>query len=1074
MASIPWVQVRDVVDAVLDLPPEARSSYLDQACPGPALRPYVESLIHSYEQAGNFLDEPAAIHDAYAPAQQEAGSWKGRRLGSYRIIEQVGEGGMGEVYRAVRADDQYQKQVAIKLVRVGFDSRFTLARLKAERQILANLDHPNITRLLDGGATEDGQPYLVMEYVHGLPLDEYCDRYKLTVTERLQLFRTVCAAVQYAHQKLVIHRDIKPGNILVTEDGIPKLLDFGIAKVFGPETSGAAAVRTLTMVRLLTPEYASPEQLRGGMISTASDVYSLGVVLYELLTGHLPYRPPNRSLEEIARTMTETEPEKPSSAIRWVEEITDSAGKPLKLMPEAVSNTREGSPEKLRRRLAGDLDTIALMALRKEPQRRYPSVEELSEDIRRHLHHMPVRARKDTIIYRTGRFVRRNAPAAIATALLVLVLMAGSGTAIWQAANRRPALTGTSGVVLADFTNNTGDSVFDETLKQALRVQLEQSPLLKVLSDVAVRQELAYMRRSGEARLPKDLAREVCQRTDSRVMVAGSISTLGSQYVIGLEALDCQSGDLLGSEQEDVDRREHILRALSGSATKLRRKLGESLASVQKFNRPLEQATTPSLEALRAFTLGRRIQDEQGSPESIPYYRRSVEVDPNFAEAYAALGTAYNNVNQPALAMESYKRAFALRDRVSERERFYIEAGYHSNVTGDLERANQIYSQWARVYPEEGIAHLDLGFNYASLGQYEKALHEYLQDLRLVPEDAIGYGNLVSCYLALGRLDQAKVAFEQASARKLDGPDLRLPRYYLAFLEGDRRAMDEQVAWAVAKAHDEGPLLSAQADTEAYYGHRDRARDLSKRAVKADSRDDSTDTGGIWRLNAVLRELEFGDPSQAQEAALTALASNPGHNVTLLAALLLARGGDLEKTRKLIDSLEREYPQDTLTQGYWLPAIRGALELARGNAGRGIKFLQPASAYEAGAPPQYLVATMYPVYIRGQLYLKAGQAQQAAAEFQKILDHRGVVLNYPLGALAHVQLARARAMSGDLPAARKAYQDFLGLWKDADADVPVLKRVKAEYARLGRLGEGERSTHRPTIESARRLNIPGS
>jgi eukaryotic-like serine/threonine-protein kinase len=431
MPTIPWERVRDVVDAVLDLPPEARTPYLDQACAEPEVRRYVESLIYSYEQAGGFLDDAAAAKHVEALGETLTEVWQGRRLGAYQVLELIGEGGMGEVYRAVRADDQYQKQVAIKLVRGGFDSRFTLARFKAERQILATLEHPNITRLLDGGATEEGQPFLVMEYVRGLPLDQYCDQHKLNVTARLELFRIVCAAVQFAHQNLVIHRDLKPGNILVTEDGTPKLLDFGIAKIMGPE--GAAVDRTQTMMRLLTPEYASPEQIRGEAISTASDVYALGVVLYELLTGHRLYRFATRSPEEVARTVIETEPEKPSAVIQREEEIIDGAGTTRRLTPEAISEVREGSVERLRRRLSGDVDNIVLTALRKEPQRRYASAEQFSEDIRRHLEGRPVQARTDTFTYRSSKFIKRNAAGVAAATLVAISLIAGLAVSLREA-----------------------------------------------------------------------------------------------------------------------------------------------------------------------------------------------------------------------------------------------------------------------------------------------------------------------------------------------------------------------------------------------------------------------------------------------------------------------------------------------------------------------------------------------------------------------------------------------------------------------------------------------------------------
>jgi len=438
VTTIPWEQVREVVDAVLDLPAEQRSPYLDQACPQSSVRRYVESLVLSYEQAGEFLGEPAiADHaTAFAEGGKEGDSWKGRRVGPYEVSEEIGEGGMGAVYRAKRVDDQYEKQVAIKVVRSGFDTRFALNRFKAERQILANLEHPNIARLLEGGTTEDGQPYFVMEYIQGQPLDQYCDERKLTVTERLELFRKVCGAVQYAHQNLVIHRDIKPGNILVTGEGVPKLLDFGIAKMLTPEAGTVAATQTMTMVRLMTPEYASPEQLLDEPITTASDIYSLGVVLYELLTGQRPYRFGTRKPEEIARVVTKTDPEKPSTAVgRAGNAKQDAPGVPKDkpAVPEVVGRVREGSREKLRRRLTGDLDNIVLMALRKEPQRRYASVEQFSEDIRRHLEGMPVVARTDTFAYRSSKFVKRHAAGVTAGVLVVVSLAVGLAFALREA-----------------------------------------------------------------------------------------------------------------------------------------------------------------------------------------------------------------------------------------------------------------------------------------------------------------------------------------------------------------------------------------------------------------------------------------------------------------------------------------------------------------------------------------------------------------------------------------------------------------------------------------------------------------
>src|SRR5215469_13559654 len=437
-----WSQVCDVINAILDLPPQERCKYLNQACLDPALRRYVDSLVLSYDRAGGFLESPVLVVENLWPATVEGESWLGRRLGPYQIIEEIGHGGMGSVYRAMRVDDQYQKQVAIKVLRGGFDTRFALNRFKAERQILANLEHPNIARLLEGGSTEDGQPYFVMEYIQGQPLDQYCDDHRLTITERLRLFRTVCSAVQSAHQNLVIHRDIKPKNILVNAEGVPKLLDFGIAKILSPEPSISLPIQTMTTVtaslmssrvRLLTPEYASPEQLLNEPITTASDIYSLGVVLYELLTGKRPYRFTTRKLQEVVQVVAETDPEKPSAAVMRVEESPDIRGSSVQRSPETVSSPREGSPEKLRRRLSGDMDNIVLMALRKEPQRRYASVEQFSEDIRRHLDGLPVIARTDTFGYRSGKFLKRHTAGVTTAALVALSLTVGLVFALREA-----------------------------------------------------------------------------------------------------------------------------------------------------------------------------------------------------------------------------------------------------------------------------------------------------------------------------------------------------------------------------------------------------------------------------------------------------------------------------------------------------------------------------------------------------------------------------------------------------------------------------------------------------------------
>lgn len=642
-----------------------------------------------------------------------------------------------------------------------------------------------------------------------------------------------------------------------------------------------------------------------------------------------------------------------------------------------------------------------------------------------------------------GNFGRILIPAALLFVAAVLTV------GFYLRSRQSQKLTSKDTIVLGDFANTTGESVFDDSLKQALSIQLEQSPYLKVLPDQKISATLKLMNRRGDEHLTQQVAREVCLRTNSKAILSGSIAAIGSRYLIVLKATDCQTGEGLGSSEGAAENRDNVLKVLGDAGNQLREKLGESLASVTKFNKPLDQATTSSLEALKAFTQGQISQRTKGDdPESINYHKRAVALDPNFARAYASLGTAYANLNQASLAIENYKKAYERRERVSERERYYIEAQYYSNVTGEVERANQTYMQWIETYPDDDIPHANLGNDYNWLGQFDKAAAEAREDLRLTPDDGVGYSNLVNSYFALYRLDEAKSAFDQAIASKLDGGQLRQMGYYVAFLQGMTPAMEEQLEWATGKMGSEDILLSAHSDTEAYYGRISKARELSRRAVESAKRADAKETAAVWEGNAALREAIIGNAAQARRDAATALDLAPGPQVRVMVALTLAQAGVQEEAQKLSDRLNRESPMDTMLQNYWLPTINAVLELNHDNAQRAIQLLQPASAYELGLPSPFVVCTMFPVYVRGLAYLKLHQGEQAASEFKKFLDHRGITVNFPLGALAHLGLARAYALSGDKPQARTAYQDFLALWKEADPDVPILKQAKAEYAKL--------------------------
>jgi tetratricopeptide (TPR) repeat protein len=612
----------------------------------------------------------------------------------------------------------------------------------------------------------------------------------------------------------------------------------------------------------------------------------------------------------------------------------------------------------------------------------------------------------------------------------------------------RPAgpLTEKDTIVLADFDNSTGDAVFDGALKQALAVQLEQSPFLNILSDRKVEETLRLMGRKPSERISSDVAKELCIRTGSKAFLTGTITNLGGQYVVGIDAIGCSTGDTLAKEQEEAGTKQDVLTAVGKAASSLRVKLGESLATIQKFDVPVE-ATTASLEALKAFSMGITTFRTKGNAESIPFYKRALELDPNFALAYAGLGSVYGNLGQASLSAENIKKAYDLRDRVSEREKYRIAGLYYTNVTGELEQASQVYELWAKSYPKDKVPPGNLGFIYAQLGQYEKALAATKDSLAL-DSDAIGYSNLADVYLTLNRFDDASKTINRAKEEKLESDALHWVMYQLSFVMSVQSEMERQVAWAAGKPGSEDTLLSFQSDTEAYYGRLSRARDFTRRAVDAAVRNDSKETAALWQVNSALREAEFGNTAAAKQSAMAALALAPGRDIKMLAALTFAQIGEGHRAKAIVEELENAYPSQTMLKVYWLPTIKAAMELSSNNPSQAGVFLEAAAPYELGLPAQFQLGTLYPVYVRGQAYLAAHDSASATAEFQKFLDHRGIVVNFPLGALAHLGLARAYAMAGDTAKAKTAYQDFFALWKDADPDIPILKEAKAEYAKL--------------------------
>jgi tetratricopeptide (TPR) repeat protein len=610
------------------------------------------------------------------------------------------------------------------------------------------------------------------------------------------------------------------------------------------------------------------------------------------------------------------------------------------------------------------------------------------------------------------------------------------------------ALTDKDTIVIADFTNTTGDTVFDDTLKQALAVDLGQSPFLNILSEDKARQTLRQMTRSPSERLTQDLAREVCQRAGSKAYLAGSIAALGTQYVIGLEALNCSSGDVLAREQMTATGKEQVLPMLGQAAAKLRNEVGESLNSVQKFDVPLEQATTNSLEALKNLALGTKTQSERGAAEAIPFYKRAIELDPNFAVAYASLGGSYHNLGEPSLAAENTRKAYELRERVTERERFYITSRYYEYVIGDLEKARQSYELWAHTYPRDVVPAGNLNVICDYLGQYDKALAQSRESYRLVP-DGLSYSNLVNAYLFLNRLEEARTTAEEAQTKNLDSPYLRVNLYALAFLQNDAAGMAQQVAWAAGKSGVEDALLEDEADTAAYSGRLAKARGFSRQAVASAERAEEKETAAGYEADAAVREALFGNEAEARQRAAAVLALSTGRDVQYGAALALALAGDAHRAQALADDLGKRFPEDTIVQFNYQPTIRAQFALERNDTSRAIEALQAATPYELGLPGTgSFTPGLYPVYVRGDAYLAAHQGIEAAAEFQKILGHHGVVQNGSIGALAHLGLGRAYVLQGDTGKASAAYQDFLTLWKDADPDIPILVVAKSEYAKL--------------------------
>ena len=979
----------------------------------------------------------------------------GTKLGRYEIRSKIGKGGMGEVYLA--EDVRLGRKVALKLLaRELTEDRDRLSRFDQEARAASALNHPNIITIYEMG-DEDGRHFIATEFIDGVTLRKHL-RAPVDFPEVLNIAIQIAGALVEAHAAGIIHRDIKPENIMVRRNGHVKVLDFGLAKLAAlsadetdSEAITRAQVRTDAGVVLGTSQYMSPEQARGKPVDARTDVWSLGVVMYEMVAGRQPFAGETKTDVILAIMQNDPQP-----MVRFAQNVP------------------------------AEFEWIVMKALRKELSERYQTIKELESDLKKLKQRLEFQTEFDRSRSResfaasinvTGRGLvdtetpgartadtsgRDNAKPssvaqtrassaehvlgqikrhkiAVAVIALAVLLIAVVAIVLISSSRKRVTLTDKDTILLVDM-NATGDPVFDGTLKQGLAVQLGQSPFLNIFSEDRVREALRFMGRSPDERVTRDVGREICQRQGLKAMLVGTIASLGSHYVVTLEAINAQSGDAIAREQEEAENKDQVLHALGQAAMKLREQLGESLQSIQKFDAPIEQATTPSLEAFKAFSLGVEQQLKGKYLEAIPFFKRATEIDPNFGLAYARMASMYYNSRQYDLAAAASQKAFDLRDRVSERERLYISAGYYDNATGELDRYLETVELWKRTYPRDASPVNNLAVKYNELGQFDKAAEAAREAIRLNPSAASGYSLLAGALVGLNRFDEAKQTIAQAQAQKLDTTAMRRLLYRIAFVQGDAAAMKQQVDWLNGKT-DEYAAQGWQSEAASFSGQLQKSKDFSARAFDLGVRRDLKDVAAQIVVGGATRDALFGDCRQVKDEIAKALGLTRNQPTMANAANALATCGESSQAQAIIGELAKRSSTDTVLNKILLPLAQARIEMQRGNAAQAVQLLETTRPYEGYALFQI-------AYLRGQAYLNQQKGADAAVEFQKIIDHRGSQPTSPFYSLAHLGLARAVALRSDLANARKPYEAFFALWKDADPDIPVLIEAKKEYEKL--------------------------